>query len=550
MAVIKIQGAEERRQHIHYMVDTSLPPLGVGGMGQVFRGKRVEEQTGVTIDVAVKFLFDDLGDAAIERSRREAAIQIDSENLVKMYGFIQIDEQTPTGVHSRYHVVSELLHGVMLLDLLNGKLNDSDGQEVPFARDLYERYKKDRYGFAIFIVKNMLSGVMALHDKGFIHRDIDPSNIMVTSDGKVKIIDFGISKQLNALSTDKHLTSTGQFMGKAAYAAPELVLGDVAHQNETTDIYAIGIVLFELIAGKLPFDGATNDVLEMQLKKKVPVDMISSKQVRKVIAKATEKKQADRYQSAAEFRVSVERLERTRTMSDEPVQIDSGKKDKKKMITLVAAAVVAVVIVIGGIAALSSGGESVETEQPAMTQAQLAQLKAEKANEIIDDDKSYSVRDSVTGVVVKSAGLITDEALTMLKDSTKTKVGIELLDKVIANGKKSSARAAYIKGILYLKAGNVPSTLAVQKSAAQGSIKADDSTAHTYYIKAESLNPTYYPALFELGTDYFNGEVRGLPAADKAKAREYFDKALKYAKQSNDAVYVGRCEKAISFFAK
>lgn len=550
MAIIKIQGAEEKRQHLYYMVDTSLPPIGVGGMGQVFRGKRIEEQTGVTIDVAVKFLFDDLGDAAIERSRREAAIQIDSENLVKMYGFIQIDEKTQNGVHSRYHVVSELLHGVMLLDLLNGKLNDSDGNEVPFARELYERYKKDRYGFAIFIVKNMLSGVMALHDKGFIHRDIDPSNIMITSDGKVKIIDFGISKQLNALSTDKHLTSTGQFMGKAAYAAPELVLGDVAHQNETTDIYAIGIVLYELIVGKLPFEGATNDVLEMQLKKKVPLEMISSKQVRKVISKATEKKQADRYQSAAEFRVSVERLERTRTVSDESVKIGSNKNDGKKKKILVAAAVAIIVIVIGGIAGLSGIGGNSEPEEPAMTQAQLAQLKAEKTKEIIDDDKPYSVKDSVTGVVVKSAGMITDEALAMLKDSTKTKTAIELLDKVIANGKKSSARAAYIKGILYLKAGNVPSTLTEQKNAAQGSIKADDSTAHNYYVKAENLDATYYPALFELGTDYFNGEVRGLPAADKVKAREYFDKALKYAKQSNDKVYVGRCEKAISFFAQ
>ena len=170
-----------------------------------------------------------------------------------MYGFIQIDEKSPSGIHPRYHVVSELLHGVMLLDLLNGKLTDSDGKEVEFARKLYEQYNTDRYAFAIFIVKNILSGIMALHDKGFIHRDIDPSNVMVTSDGKVKIIDFGIAKQIDSLSADRHLTSTGQFMGKAAYAAPELVRGDVPHQNATTDIYAIGIVMFEPDYGKAAF---------------------------------------------------------------------------------------------------------------------------------------------------------------------------------------------------------------------------------------------------------------------------------------------------------
>ena len=107
---------------------------------------------------------------------------------------------------------------------------------------------------------------MALHDKGYIHRDLDPSNIMITSDRKIKIIDYGIAKQLSTLTTqDQQLTTAGQFMGKATYASPELVVGDVVHQNETTDIYAIGIMLFQFIVGHVPFEGATHEVLEMQL---------------------------------------------------------------------------------------------------------------------------------------------------------------------------------------------------------------------------------------------------------------------------------------------
>lgn len=547
MAIIRIQGQREKEQHVCYLVDTSATPLGVGGMGQVFRGRRIEELTGVETEVAVKFLFDDLNEAAIERSRREAAVQIDNENLVKMYGFIQIDEHTPSGVHSRYHVVSELLNGVMLLDLLNGKLTDSDGVEVRFARELYEKYQHDRYNFAIFIVKNMLAGVMALHDKGFIHRDIDPSNVMITSDGKVKIIDFGIAKQIDALSSDRHLTSTGQFMGKAAYAAPELVRGDVSHQNETTDIYAVGIVLFELIVGKLPFDGAINDVLDMQLHKKLPLDAIQSKQARKVISKATAKKQAERFLSAAEFRVAVEQLERDpRTNPGMRVSVDpeSGLKklmgNRKAVFSAAAAVILAVVVSIVSL----SGGKD-EMPEPEMSQTELAQMRAVKQQEIIDDDKPLSIVDSLTGVTVKSAGLLIDEALEMMKDEASVNKAMAQLDRVIANGKKSSARAAYIKGVIYLKNGKVPESLQSHKNVAQMVITPDDSIAHTYYIKAERMNPAYYPALFELGTDYNNGALRGIAAVDEAKARSYFEKTIKYAREAGDNEYVERSNKAL-----
>ena len=251
MPLIYIQGENEKKKHIHYEVDPELPSLGEGGMGQVLKGVMVNETNGVRRDVAIKFLFEDLPAHAIERAKREASIQIHNENLVEMFGFIEVIEN-PDGPRpiKRYHVVSELLQGVMLFDLLNGKTTDKNGKEVPFAQELYSQYQNDRFGFAAFMVKNILSGLMALHDKGYIHRDLDPSNVMITTDGKVKIIDFGIAKRLDNLNTqDQQLTSTGQFIGKAAYAAPELVLGDVHHQDKTTDIYAVGIMLFQFITG-------------------------------------------------------------------------------------------------------------------------------------------------------------------------------------------------------------------------------------------------------------------------------------------------------------
>ena len=262
MSVIRLQGETEKRNGIFYQLDSNDQPIGVGGMGQVYKGICVNERNGATRPVAIKFMFDDLPPHAIERARREASIQLRNDNLVEMLGFIEIAERTPLGdVKMHYHVVSELLTGVSLSDLMEGKTTDRDGQSVAFAEKLLADYKNDSERFARTVVMNVLSGLMALHDAGYIHRDIDPSNIMVTHDGHIKLIDFGIAKQMRTLTTnDKGLTVAGKFMGKPEYAAPELVLGDIQHQDQTTDIYAMGILLYQCIVGHTPYEGARHEI--------------------------------------------------------------------------------------------------------------------------------------------------------------------------------------------------------------------------------------------------------------------------------------------------
>ena len=309
MDKITLQGKAEADLRIHYEIDPNEPPIGVGGSGTVRKGILVDEKTGMTRDVAIKFLFDDLNASAIDRSRREASIHIVHENLIEMLGFVQVGENDLYGNGTmHYHVVSEYLKGVMLFDLLNGVLEDKDGKVSPAIQEYYDLLMEDRNKFALKIVRSVLSGLLAMHDNGYIHRDIDPSNIMITNEGKVKLIDLGIAKRLNNINSDNGHTMLGQFIGKAAFASPEQVRGDIHAQGQTSDIYSVGIMLFQLITGSLPFIGTTEEIIEKQISGKMPLQKIKNKPIRAIIKKATEKKQKDRYQSAAEFRAAIDAI--------------------------------------------------------------------------------------------------------------------------------------------------------------------------------------------------------------------------------------------------
>ncbi len=311
MQIKKLQGPLEKQKGIHYEYDADSAPIGEGGMGVVYRGIRIDENTGQRTEVAIKALHDDLPEEVYARAEREASIQLRHDNLVEMLGLISVYETTQWGETIYHHyVISEFLHGIELSDLLIGKLDNKFNEDNTYARNLYNSYLKDRKNTSIKIFKKILSGVLALHDKGYIHRDIDPSNIMVTNDGHIKLIDFGIAKNLRALSSnDKLRTATGKFIGKAEYAPPELVLGDVKNQNYTTDIYALGILLYRLLVGELPFNGSQYEVLQLQLKNKVPVKNIENIALAKVVKKATDKIQGHRYSSIAEFRVAIDKAE-------------------------------------------------------------------------------------------------------------------------------------------------------------------------------------------------------------------------------------------------
>lgn len=336
MAIIKLQGESEKRRGIYYEVDSEVEPIGEGGTGKVYEGLCVNTKTGETRPVAIKFMFANLPDQIIERARREASIQLRNDNLIEMLGFIETETTVNNETQKHYHVVSELLHGVSLIDILDGKCTDVRGKDIPYAKKLLNTYTKDPDHFTKVIIKNVLSGLMALHDAGYIHRDIDPSNIMITDDNHIKLIDFGICKQMDKLTThDKVQTVAGVFMGKPEYASPELALGDIKHQDQTTDIYAVGILMYQCLIGHVPFDGTRFEILDKQVKVKIPVKNIRNVRLRRIVEKACDKKQELRYLSSAEMRVAIESLDVKRAIPPRTKRL------------LIISAVIAAVLIIG-----------------------------------------------------------------------------------------------------------------------------------------------------------------------------------------------------------
>ncbi len=320
MNIIRIIGDAERQQGVYYEYDRDGAPLGEGGMGRIYQGFRVDELSGgFRTPVAIKAIHDNISrdPQLIERAMREASIQIVHENLLRMYGFVQNVEYDPAHDLNlmRYYMVMERLIGVNLDQILNGVVYDRSGLEVPYACELYRMYANDRTAAIVMVMKSVVSGIMALHDRGFIHRDIDPSNIMITIDNRIKLIDFGVCKHIDTMFAEKSLTQAGSFIGKVNYAAPELALGDVAHQNRTTDIYALGVLMYQLAVGRLPFTGTNQEVLAAHVSRKMPVNDIPNKDLRRIVEKATQKKQEKRYQTAAELLVDLEKVSRTTTGS-------------------------------------------------------------------------------------------------------------------------------------------------------------------------------------------------------------------------------------------
>lgn len=542
MNIIRLQGEIEKRNGIYYEYDTDAIPLGEGGMGRVFKGFRVIERTGEKMPVAVKAIYENIPEHVVERARREANIQLENDNLIRMYGFVETAFQSEGGGKAKvhYHVIMELLVGVTLENVMNGVTCDQNGMQIPFAAEVYSQYLQNRDVAVVRIMKPILSGLMALHDKGYIHRDIDPSNIMITIDGKIKLIDFGICKQIVSLgSVDKALTATGVFMGKVNYAAPELVLGDVKSQSYTTDIYALGVLLYQLCTGHLPFTGTDQDVLSANLRDPLPMKDVRNVALKRIIRKATDKIQSKRYASVAEFRVDLEHV------------LTTGNKKNSKLTPLIVGFACVVIVLIGLVCFFLRNDNESEKGLVKST------LKQPTCMEIYNQALAFLNQKDSIELQIKGKELLRvlvedslfapaklDYYVTILNSNNSSEVssGFAGLCQIIKEDTLNSV-ALFECGLTLSKGNRFFNVPTVRQSFLN--IEADLDKANDWLFRAMEIDTADYKSVYWAFNNLMEKKIAGaLPENGDNLITSLYKKFVKRIKQSND-VTADRYKKAI-----
>ncbi len=283
-----------------------IEELGGGGMGTVYKvfDQKVNEK------VALKLIRPEIAFDAhtVERFNNELRLarKVTHRNICRLYDL---------GEHGKLHFIT---------------------MEYVSGQDLKRMIRMTRelsVGTAVAIGRQICEGLVESHRLGVVHRDLKPQNIMIDNDGNVKVMDFGIARSLYS----KGVTMTGVLVGTPEYMAPEQAeASDVDHR---ADIYAMGVILYEMVTGRVPFKGETPLSIAIKHREESPVDPCEfnaqvSEDLCHVILRCLEKDKANRYQSAEDLLKDLSNIEQGIPTMERVIPRSEKKTDTKKEITV------------------------------------------------------------------------------------------------------------------------------------------------------------------------------------------------------------------------
>ena len=331
-----------------------LEMLGLGGMGAVYKAY----DRDIDRIIALKCIRPELSNSPeiVQRFTQELLLarQISHKNVIRIF-----DVRDSGGLK---FITMEYLEGRNLDNLMEerGKLPAPE---------------------AVAIMRQVCSGLAAAHAEGTVHRDLKPSNIMVEKNGRVVVMDFGIAR-----AQENQLTQTGAIMGTFQYMSPEQAKGEKA--DARSDIFTVGIILYELLTGKSPYPSDTSiaSLLKRTTEAAVPPSTLDSgipRAINGIVCKCLERELARRYQSAEQLLRDLEAWEQGRTASQLPSRL-AGQAQRRRVRLLGAVALIALALSAGGLLAWKKFASRTVAE-PAPVSVLVADFTNHTGDPIFDD---------------------------------------------------------------------------------------------------------------------------------------------------------------------